>query len=176
MSQPWQQPQDQNQQPGAFGGPAPAGQFAPQVPQRSGNAALGIIVAVVAAAVLGIAYAYVLKATFNEDKGEVTQIGYVAIIVGALIGAAAGKLAGRNIAVWVIGAVLALASVFLGELYGYALIMNEYVPGAPATTEIFFEHFGDLFDGWKEDADALNYIFFLLAPAAAASVASRTGR
>ncbi|MGP3928068.1 hypothetical protein [Streptomyces sp. 8N616] len=173
MSQSWQQ---QPQQPGNPYGQQPAapGGFPPPAPApRQGNVGLAIVAAVVAALVSAGIYAGILYATFDEEKMEVTQIGYVAIGVGALIGLALGKLGGRGVGLQVLGAVLGVIAVVLGELYGYALIMAEYAPGAPAATEIFFQHFGDLYDGWKEELDGISYLFFALAAAAGFSVTKR---
>ncbi|MGW2326643.1 hypothetical protein ACWC5C_12840 [Streptomyces sp. NPDC001700] len=215
MSQNWQQPQQQGgypqQQPGypqqqaapqpGYGypqGQAPqapqpqyGGGFPPPAPQvgRQGNPLAAVGAAIVAALVGALAYAFLLSSLADTDSNppEVTKFAYAGIALGALVGFVVFKLGGRNVALWVVGAVLALAAVFLGELYGYAMIMNEaasnYVDkigGAaassasiPSANEIFFDHFGDLFDGWKEDADAITWIFMILSPVAAAGTAFR---
>ncbi|MEU6082172.1 hypothetical protein [Streptomyces sp. NPDC047108] len=177
MSQPWQQqPQSQPQQPGnPFAQQQPGAYPPPPAPVRRGNVGLAVVLGIVAALVAAGIYAGVLYATFDEDKGEVTQIGYLAVGVGALIGFALGKFGGNNVALQILGAVLGVVAVVLGELYGYALIMAEYFPGAPAATEIFFDNFSRLFDGWKEDLDAISYLFFALAAAAGFSVAKKSG-
>ncbi|MFG2195293.1 hypothetical protein [Streptomyces sp. NPDC048639] len=175
MSQPWQQ-QPQPQQPGnPYAQQQPGAYPPPPAPARKTNPGLAVVLGIVAAVVAAGIYAGVLYATFDEDKGEVMQIGYLAVGVGALIGLALGKLGGHNVGLQILGAVLAVAAVFFGELYGYAMIMAEYFPGAPSTTEIFFDNFGHLFDGWKEDADAISYLFFALAAAAGFSVTKKTG-
>jgi hypothetical protein len=182
-------PQGQAQQPQA---PQPqfGGGFPPPAPQvgRQGNPLAAVGAAIVAALVGALAYAFLLSALADTDSNppEVTKFAYAGVALGALVGFVVFKLGGRNVGLWVVGAVLALAAVFLGELYGYAMIMNEaasnYVSdlgsaaasaNIPTANEIFFEHFGDLFDGWKEDADAITWIFMILSPVAAAGTAFR---
>ncbi len=98
--------------------------------------------------------------------------------LGALVGFVVAKLGGRNQGLWIVGAVFALIAVFLGEMYGYALVASDFLSNvaermggdgsqAPSANEFFFDHFGDLYGGWKEDADALTYIFMALSPIAA---------
>ncbi|MEV6315864.1 hypothetical protein [Streptomyces sp. NPDC051776] len=175
MSQPWQ-PQSQPQPGNPFAGGQPGGAYPPPpAPARRGNVGLAVVLGIVAALVAAGIYAGVLYATFDEDKGEVTQIGYLAVGVGALIGFALGRFGGNNVALQVLGAVLGVTAVVLGELYGYALVTAEYVPGAPSATEIFFDNFDRLFDGWKEDLNGISYLFFALAAAAGFSVTKKTG-
>ncbi|EFL23976.1 conserved hypothetical protein [Streptomyces himastatinicus ATCC 53653] len=185
-------PQGQPQQPQP-GAPQPqfGGGFPPPAPQvgRQGNPLAAVGAAVVAALIGAVAYAFLLSSLADTDSNppEVTKFAYAGVALGALVGFVVFKLGGRNVGLWVVGAVLALAAVFLGELYGYAMIMSDaasnYVDkigGAaaasaniPDANEIFFEHFGDLFDGWKEDADAITWIFMILSPVAAAGTAFR---
>ncbi|NUP42909.1 MAG: hypothetical protein HOY76_39295, partial [Streptomyces sp.] len=199
-----QQPQPP-QQPGGYGYPAqpPQPQFGgPQQPQpqfaggfpppappagRQGNPAVAVLAAVVAALVGGFLYAFLLSAMADTDKTppEIKQFAYAGVAVGALIGLVIAKLGGRNTALWVIGAILAVVAVFIGELYGYAMILHDAMAnyadklggGASSqvlsTNEIFFDHFSDLWDAWKEDANALTYIFMALSPVAAVSTAYR---
>lgn len=209
MSQNWQQPQQQGGYPQQPGGhpqqPAPPQpgygypQAQPQQPQygggfppppppvgRPGNPLLAVGAALGAAIVGGLVYAFLLSALADTDGAEVkvTQFAYAGVAVGALIGFVVAKLGGRNTGLWVVGAVLALAAVFFGELFGYAMIMSDLLDQHAdqlqsvglepmSATEIFFQHFnsplvegmpgGGLFDGWKEDSDAMTYIFMALA-------------
>ncbi|MFI0777972.1 hypothetical protein [Streptomyces sp. NPDC021212] len=182
----------QQPQPGA---PQPqfAGGFPPPAPQvgRQGNPLAAVGAAVAAALVGALAYAFLLSALADTDSNppEITKFAYAGVALGALVGLVVAKLGGRNVGLWVVGAVLALVGVFIGELYGYALILHDatanYVDkigGAaaasakiPSANEIFFEHFGDLFDSWKKDSDAITWIFLILSPLAAASTAFRVG-
>ncbi|MEU4890832.1 hypothetical protein AB0B12_05465 [Streptomyces sp. NPDC044780] len=214
MSQNWQQPQQPGgypqqptppQQAGGYGSAQPGygypqgqpqppqpqygGGFPPPAPQvgRPGNPLLAVVAALVATVVGAFLYAFLLSALADTDKSppEITQFAYAGVVVGALIGLAVAKLGGRNTGLWVLGAVLALAAVFLGELYGYAMITHDVLSnyadkiggGASSqvlsSNEIFFDHFSDLWDAWKEDSDALTYIFMVLAPVAAVSTAYR---
>ncbi|WP_232265530.1 hypothetical protein [Streptomyces pactum] len=137
------------------------------------------------AAIVGAAiYAGILFALADTEKGEVTKIAYVGVGVGALVGFAVAKLGGRNTGLWVAGAVLALVAVVLGELYGYALMSADWAenmagqypgaaPSTPSANEIFFEQFGDLFDAWKEELEAWEWLFVALAPVAAFATSRR---
>ncbi|MGY0059323.1 hypothetical protein ACWY4P_22670 [Streptomyces sp. LZ34] len=177
-----------------FGGPQQpqpqfAGGFPPPAPPvgRQGNPALAILVGVVAALVGAFVYAFVLSIMADTDGAEpkIKQFAYTGVVVGALVGFAIAKLGGRNPALWVIAGVLALAAAFFGELYGYAMIAHDFVSNyaeknnvpssvdIPTANDYFFDHFGDLFDTWKDEADALTYIFVALSPVAAVSTAYR---
>ncbi|MEV1020945.1 hypothetical protein [Streptomyces sp. NPDC050264] len=143
-------PQQQQPQPGGFAPPAP--------PARSGNAALGIVAAVVLALVTAWIYGAVMKATEHE-------IGYAAVAVGAVIGFAAGKIGGRNQVLPFVCAVLALGAVYLGQLTGYAMVIAEM--GNVSFLDILTDHFGDLSKGWKEEADFMTYLFLVIGAVAA---------
>lgn len=166
QQQPGGYPQQQQQQ---FGGgyppPAPA-------PVRRGNPALAILAGVVATVVMALLYALLFSAMNDWDDTEFTKLGYAGVAVGLVIGLAMTKVGGRNPMLWVIAAVLALVGVVLGDLYGYAMVASD-APGAPSSMDIFFNHFSDLWRVWKESQETLNYIFFILAPAAALSVSYR---
>lgn len=174
MSQPYQQqpgPGVPGQQP--YGAPPP---YAQQPPASSGNPGLAIGVAIVAAIVATALYAFILKSLFDEQTGEVTKISYASLLVGAAIGAAIGKLGGRNVGLWIAGAVLAVIAVFMGEMYGYAMILSELSDGQlGSATEILTDHFGDMFKGWREEMGAVTWFFMALAPIAAFGTASRLG-
>ncbi|MFI0238838.1 hypothetical protein [Streptomyces sp. NPDC016845] len=149
-----QQPQGQQpyapfpQQQGQPGG------FVPQAPPaRSGNAALGIVAAVVLALVTAWIYGAVMEATEHE-------IGYAAVAVGALIGFAAGKVGGRNQVLPFVCAVLALGAVYLGQLTGYAMAVAELAH--ISWFEVLTDHFGDLSEGWKEEADPMTFLFLVI--------------
>ncbi|MEU9199746.1 hypothetical protein [Streptomyces sp. NPDC048332] len=144
-----------------FGGGAP---FAPVAPARN-NVGLGILVAFVAALVAAGIYGAIIGATKHE-------IGYAAVGVGAIVGFAAGKLGGRNPALPVISGALALVGVYLGQLLGEAIIISKQLP--LSVTEIFFDHFSDLNTVWKEDSDALSFVFFAVAAVVAFSTARKT--
>ncbi|MDP5314160.1 hypothetical protein [Streptomyces poriferorum] len=144
-----------------FGGGAP---FAPVAPARN-NVGLGILVAFIAALVAAGIYGAIIGATKHE-------IGYAAVGVGAIVGFAAGKLGGRNPALPVISGALALVGVYFGQLLGEAIIISKQLP--LSVTEIFFDHFSDLNEVWKEDSDALSFVFFAVAAVVAFSTARKT--
>ncbi|MES4904637.1 MULTISPECIES: hypothetical protein [unclassified Streptomyces] len=219
MSQNWQQPQQPQppQQPGGYGYPAQppqpqpqfggpqqqpqfAGGFPPPAPPagRQGNPAVAVLAAVVAALVGAFLYAFLLSALADTDGQEpkITQFAYAGVAVGALVGFVIAKLGGRNPALWVVGAILALVAVFIGEVYGYAMVMSDWFGNFEkelsaagieplSANEIFFSHFNSpvfesggqsspsLFDAWKDDADAVTWIFMALSPIAAVSTAYR---
>ncbi len=184
MSQPYQQPPQQpvgnnpyaqqppqqgyGQQPGygypqqpgqpAPGGyPAPAGYPvpAPPVPAPSRFGA-GLLAAVGAALVSVFIYAAILRYTDHE-------IGYVALVVGLLVGAAAGKAGGRNAVLPILAAVISLLAVWFGQLAGIAWTVTHHVTGV-SFSQVFFDHFSLLVKSWKDDfVDAKDILFFAIA-------------
>lgn len=141
-------------QPGAFAAPP-----APPAPGRN-NLVLGLLAALAAAVVVGGLYGVVIGATKHE-------IGWAAVGVGFVVGLAAGKAGGRNPALPVVGAILALGSVYLGQLVGEAMIIADHFH--VGFNEVFFQHLDAVQDVWKEDADPLTFVFFAIAAFAAFS-------
>ncbi|MFJ9245925.1 hypothetical protein [Streptomyces sp. NPDC101776] len=165
--QPQPQPVDGNpyaQQPGAVPPPpAPSAPYAPPAPPKN-NIALGLVAAVGAALVAAGVYGFVIGTTKHE-------IGWAAIGVGFVIGLAAGRLGGRNPALPVVSAVLALGAVYLGQLVGDAMfIADEF---GVSFGKVFFDHFDVVQDAWKADADPLTFAFFAIAAFAAFSGAKK---
>ncbi|MFI5877858.1 hypothetical protein [Streptomyces sp. NPDC051554] len=161
------QPVDGNpyaQQPGTVPPPpAPGAPYAPPAPPKN-NIALGLVTAVAAALVAAGIYGVVIGTTKHE-------IGWAAVGVGFVIGLAAGRLGGRNPALPVVSAVLALGAVYLGQLVGDAmLIADEY---GVDFSKVFFDHFGVVQDAWKTDSDPLTFVFFAIAAFAAFSGAKK---
>ncbi|MFG2879656.1 hypothetical protein ACGFYU_32380 [Streptomyces sp. NPDC048337] len=138
--------------------PAPA-------PAASGNIGLGIVAAVVAALVIGAIYGAIIGATKYE-------IGYAAIAVGAVIGLAAGKIGGRNPLLPVISVLLALAAVLGGQMFGMAMITAD--EAGVSTTDVLNLGISLLFDGWKENADPMTFLFFAVGGYAAFQTARKT--
>lgn len=139
------------------GAGAPYAPTTPPAPVRD-NVGLGIVAAIVAGLVAAGAYGAIGGAIERE-------IGYAAIGVGFLVGFAAAKVGGRNPALPVISAVLALGAVYLGQLVAIAVIFTKL--GDLSFTEYFFNHFSDLTKVWKEAADFMSYVFLAIGAAAA---------
>jgi hypothetical protein len=138
-------------------------QFAPAPPPAPvrNNLGLGLAAGLAAAVVGALAYGGVMRALANED-GSYTEIGYAALAVGALVGFALGKVGGRNPILPLIGVPLALVAVFCGQLFGFALMISwwsEATPDPLTVTEILTSNLGDLIEGWKEEAEAMTYLF-----------------
>ncbi|AWZ09826.1 hypothetical protein DRB96_08505 [Streptomyces sp. ICC1] len=89
------------------------------------------------------------------------EIGYAAVGVGALVGFAAGKLGGRNPVLPVVGAVFAVVSVFLGELFFYALALAG-AAGVGLGDVLSTVGVSGLVDIWKEEADVMSVLFLAL--------------
>ena len=142
-------------------------QFAPAPPPAPArnNLGLGLAAGLAAAVVGALAYGGLMRALASED-GSYTEIGYAALAVGALVGFALGKIGGRNAVLPFVGVPLALAAVFIGQLFGFALMISWWSQGAPeplTVTEILTSNLGDLIEGWKEEADAMTYLFLGIA-------------
>lgn len=165
-----QQPQQPHQPPQApYGAPAPGGFPAPTAPPpaRQGNAGLAVVLGVVTMLVAAGVYGGVLKAV------DGASIGYAALAVGALIGAVVGKLGGRNAALPVVSAVLGLLGLYLGQVFGMALLTAD---AAHVTlTEIVFDHFDLVHTVWKGYLGAIDVVFYLLAAAGGFQVAKKLG-
>ncbi|MGW0768541.1 hypothetical protein [Streptomyces sp. NPDC002676] len=150
--------------PGAPGAPyAPQpGAFAPPVPPAPGrdNLVVGLLAAVAAALVVGGLYGVIIGLTKHE-------IGWAAVGVGFVIGLAAGKAGGRNPVVPIAAALLAVGSVYLGQLVGEAMMIAKLVH--VGFSEVFFDHLDIVQKAWKEDADPLTFVFIAIAAFAAFS-------
>ncbi|MFI2778233.1 hypothetical protein [Streptomyces sp. ALB3] len=159
------------QQPGAPTGNPFAGQggvpyapVPPQAPARN-NVGLGIAAGIAAALVGALVYGGLMRALADED-GSYTQIGWAALGVGALVGVALGKVGGRNPVLPVLGIPLALAGVFLGQLFGFALIISWWSEAGPdpvGALEVLTSRLGDLVQVWKEEADFMTVVFLGVA-------------
>lgn len=151
--------------PGQPGHPAPA--WAPPAPvaARRDNVALGILAGVAVMLVAIFAYAGIMRAMAKDD-GHYSEVGYIAIVVGLLVGAAIGKVGGRNPALPVAGLVLAVLGVFFGEIVGLAMIASHYASLSGQSISWFSvltQHFGDVFRQWKHDFDVKTFLFLALA-------------
>ncbi|MDB1087379.1 hypothetical protein PJ985_07355 [Streptomyces sp. ACA25] len=154
-------PYGQPQSPGGFPPPAP-GSGPPQ------NVFLAIGVALLCAVLAAFLYGVLLHALFDESKEEFRVVGYAGALVGVLVGLGPAFFAKRNWAVYILGAVLSLAAVWLGELYGMAMVYSDhYTAGVLTTHEIFFQDFAELVDIWREISGPENYVWLFLAPAVA---------
>ncbi|MEW2413561.1 hypothetical protein AB0953_07545 [Streptomyces sp. NPDC046866] len=145
---------------------APAAPYA-AAPARSGTIGLGIAAAVVAALVAAGVYGAIMSAI---DR----QIGYAAVGVGLVIGLAAGRVGGRNIALPAVSAVLALGAVYLGQLVYVALELADYA--GTGVADVVFDKPGisGIADIWKEGAEAMDYVFLAIGGAVAFSAAKKT--
>ncbi|MFE9365128.1 hypothetical protein ACFYNN_20545 [Streptomyces sp. NPDC006978] len=150
------------QQPGQFGGGMP---FAPAAPARN-NIGLGVLTALGTAIVAAILYGVIAGSIERE-------VGYAAVGVGFLVGFAASKAGGANPLVAVVSAVFSLGAVFLGQLVGMSMILADGL--GVGFSEVFFDHFGDLLNVWKHEADFMTYLFLALGPIAAFGGAKRAG-
>ncbi|MBY8881799.1 hypothetical protein [Actinacidiphila acidipaludis] len=141
------------QQPG-FNGAAypPPAPMAPMA-QRD-NAGLGILAGLGAVVVSALLYGLLIKGTKHE-------IGWAALAVGALVGLALGKVGGRNPVLPFVGIPLALLGVYLGQLFGLALIAAS--ANDVGVVDVFTQHFSFLQHAWKESLGAKDFLFFGIA-------------
>lgn len=160
------------QQPQPFGPPAPGGYPGPSAPGPTNNnlplAIAGMVVGVIVAALL---YGLLYRAMYNDDKGEVTQISYAALAVGALVALAPAFFAKRVQPLYITAAVLALVAAILGELFGTALIVSHLAEQGLGVDKsgfwILFNYPQDTWDLWSDTNEFINYVFLCLAPAGA---------
>ncbi|MFJ6214412.1 hypothetical protein ACIQGZ_13915 [Streptomyces sp. NPDC092296] len=158
---------------GEFGGPVPPppspylqAPIAPAPPATASRAALGALAGVVAALVAAALYGGLIRVTEREFS-------YAALAVGALVGAALGKVGGRSQTLPVLGVPLALLGVFLGQLFGIALLAQHEL-GISVST-LMLDHTGTLYDAWKEQLGVMDVLFFAVAGYMGFALAKRSG-
>jgi hypothetical protein len=175
-------------QPG-FGAPQPGG-FPPPVPvpPHGGNPGGGIGLAALAAVVLVFVYGFLTGAVVDfeslmreaAESGDwdvdVPQLTWLAPALGALVGLPAARLARGVPAAWWVAGGLALVAMLLGETFATAVLASEATDGSMSAFELFFEHFGDMWDGWTEDAEPTVWALVALAPASAVFTGWLLGR
>ncbi|AXI77980.1 hypothetical protein [Peterkaempfera bronchialis] len=144
--------------PGTVGAPLPPPSPYLQAPAptspTASRAGLGILAALAAALVGAAVYGGIIRFTERE-------IGYAALAVGALVGAALGKVGGRSQTLPILGVPIALLGVFLGQLFGLALLV-EHELGVSLST-IVLDHPGALYDTWKDELSLMDLLFFGIA-------------
>jgi xanthosine utilization system XapX-like protein len=160
--------------PGAYPPPGtypPPGAFAPPVPvppQRPSRFGVGLLAGLGAAVVAVVVYGAILRYTDHE-------IGYVALVVGLLVGGAMGKAGGRNAALPVFALVVSLLGVWFGQLVGIAWTLSSHETSL-SFSQIFFDNFGHLVRAWKDDfVDAKDILFFAIAGVEGFIVTRRVG-
>ena len=138
--------------PGAPGFAGFAGAYGVTQPvQESNRPGLAVAAAVGAMVASALVYAGVIDLTKHE-------IGYLALVVGLVIGLALGKIGGRHPALPVVGVVLALLGIFLGEILGLAMLLHK--DGISYGT--IFAHLNVLFSAWKASLGAMSVFFFAI--------------
>ncbi|MFD4545329.1 hypothetical protein ACFVXA_04145 [Streptomyces sp. NPDC058246] len=144
------------QQAGPQGAPQPGFPMAPVAPAAPArdNLVLGLAAAVGAALVAAGVYGVIIGLTKHE-------IGWAAVGVGFLIGLAAGRFGGRNPILPIVSVILSVASVYLGQLVGEAMIGAKEI--GLSFNELFFDHFSVVQEAWKAEADPLTFVFFAIA-------------
>jgi len=156
---PYGQPPAYGQQPGHGQHP---GFLTP--PAASGNPALAILLGLVTAVVVAVAYGWMIGLTEYE-------ISYAAVGVGFAVGAVVGKVGGRNPALPYAGLVLALLGVFLGQFYGEAILMSK--ASDLSTSTLLTDYTSDVFNMWKHDVGIMGVAFLVIAAAIGFSVPRR---
>lgn len=145
---------------GAYAPPAPVGMAQPQK-----NPAVAVLAGVAVMLAAAFAYAGIMRAMAKDD-GSYTEVGYIALAVGLLVGAVLGKVGGRNPALPIVGVVLALLGVFLGEMMGLSMIASHYASqnGLDISWfKVLTDHGGDVFKQWKHDFDFKSFLFLAIA-------------
>ncbi|MEV1008068.1 hypothetical protein [Streptomyces sp. NPDC049881] len=164
------------QQPNPYGAPGGYMQPGQQAPAGN-NVGLAILLAVLGTIVAGVLYGYIFKASFDETTGEVTQFNYLSVLVGVIVGLGPAFFAKRNWPVIITGALLAVAAMLLGNLWGMALIVEDFYPGFDDSAfTAFFQYFGDTWDVWTDGVEAVDIVLWILAPIGALGIAQTVAR
>lgn len=161
-----------------FNGPTAPAPFAPRpVAEERNNLGSGLAAGVLVAIVAALAYGGLLRA-LAHGNGSTTELGYGPLAVGGLVGIAAGKVGGRNVMLPIAATLLAVFAVIFGGLFGTALIESHMASKLGANlpvTDIFFRHFGALWNAWEHDFDVQRFVALWFAALAALGLARRFG-
>ncbi|NJQ07509.1 hypothetical protein [Streptomyces lonarensis] len=180
--QPGAQPGAVGGQQGGYGYPAPGG--APgQAPggeeeKSSGppqNLWFALGAALVATVICIFAYGALFNAMTDLEAGETRQIGYVSLLVGVIVGAGPAFLAKRNWVAYGAGVLLAGVAIYLGTIFGLAMVANELqtlmLGSGDGAMSLFFGDMGELIELWNEGAEPMDWVFMAFAPLGAVIVA-----
>lgn len=150
--------------PGGFNGSA----YAPPAPigtVSQGNPALGVVLAVVGMIIGLFIYAGLMRA-MSKDDGTFTEIGYVGVVVGGLVGFAAGKFGGRNPSLPVVAALLGVLGVFLGQYVGFSMIGSHIYAAHGIDAGSWFtwatKHHSAVWAEYKHDFDFKTFLYLAL--------------
>ncbi|MCX4748535.1 hypothetical protein OG455_23965 [Kitasatospora sp. NBC_01287] len=158
----YQEPQQyQEQQPPAFGPPPAFGQPAPYgyaqlgAPQpRRANPAAGAAVGLGAMLASAALYGFIMKATNS-------QWSYFAVALALIVSFGLGKVGGRHPVLPVLGLLLSLLGVFLGQLFFIYLVLHQQYGLGPG--DVFGAELGDTMQGWRSMLDFRDVFFYLVA-------------
>lgn len=146
--------------------PAPSSYTeAPAPAPVSDSPGLGVLAAVVAALAAAGVYGWIISATDH-------QIGWAAVGVGALVGLAAGKAGGRSPALPVVAALLAVAAVFVGQLFAIVLVFADKLQ--VSAFDILGQGASPLLEVWQGAADPLTFVFLAIGGYAAFQTSRKT--
>ena len=124
----------------------------------------------------GVAAALLGALVFGVVQGKIghrgQEVGYWALCIGLLVGAALGKLGGRAPLLALVGIPLALVGVSLAQLIGVAVHMGD--ESSWPTADTLLQHFGLVVDYWRGEILGRNDItFYSVAGAESYLVAKR---
>jgi hypothetical protein len=122
---------------------------------------LAILAGVGAMIVATAVYAFVIKTTDGRE------IGWMAFGVAALVAFGLAKVGGRHPVLPVAGIVLAVLGVFVGQLLGVTLVINDVAGDAsPGVLTILTDHLGEVvWPAFKEYLSPIDALFYLIAAA-----------
>ncbi|MEV7417848.1 hypothetical protein [Streptomyces sp. NPDC089919] len=157
--------------PAPAGIPGPGAPFAPPTAPapaaRPSRPLLGILATLVTALATAGLYGWVIG-LINH------QIGFVAVLLGALIGVVAGRVGGPGRAAPLVAAVLAMASVYAGQLLGIAITNADQL--GYSTMDVLELGLPTLNEAWTGTATAMDFVFFLIGGFTAFKVGRVAGR
>ena len=166
----------------APGAPAPGGfnasAYAPPAPVggvQQGNPGVGVAVGIVAMVVGIFVYAFIMRAVSGTD-GDIKQISYVSLAVGAIVGLAVGKFGGRNPSLPVVAAVLGVLAVFLGDFVGICMVVSHVASahgGDISWFSILTDHTGDVWKQYKHDFGFWSFLSLAIGGAMGFGTAKR---
>ncbi len=89
------------------------------------------------------------------------EIGWLVFGVAAIVAWPLGRIGGRNPLLPVVGAVLSVLALFLGQFFGVALYLHEFT--GLSVGELLSSDVDLAFEGWKANLAAMDAVFYGIA-------------
>ncbi|WP_327067345.1 hypothetical protein [Kitasatospora sp. NBC_01302] len=154
-------------QPPAFDRSAPYGYARLAEPPGPGRLGAGAAAGLTATVAGALAYGFVMKAADGQRS-------WFALALALVIALALGRFGGRHPALPLLGALLPLLGVLLGQLFFIYLVLHQQYGLGPA--DVFGSDLGDTLSGWRSLLDAEDLLVYGVAAVEGHLLTRRFGR